>query len=413
MPGIRRALARPLAAVALALTAVDTPDAQNPPKQPAARRDPIRVGVELITTSATVRDRRGVFLADLRHDDFELFEDGVKQAIVTFALWHGGRMMNVSQPALTRTPDGVILPPVRPTNDTSGRVFIIFVDDSHLEPANTPRIRQLFDKVASQLIHQGDMFAVVSSGTSSIAIDLTYDRKRLAEAQSRIMGNGLSPQDILSTPVGADGPAEVRHRVHVAFSTVYELLGRLSDLHDRRKVLIYISNGYDLNPFAETRAKQDEERARRPDDQGQGAPDVNPFQQRAAFSDADLVAQLAELTRAANRANVTFYTVDPRGLSAGPDISQPIDAVAWQRYLSRTQDTLRVLAEQTGGKPIVNTNDFEAALRMIDDETSDYYMLGYYSNNPDRGRRRRRIEIKVRRPEVDVRYRTEYVVKPK
>jgi VWFA-related protein len=412
MPGIRRIRARWLAAVPLALTAVSTPDAQNPSSQQPRQRDPIRVGVELITTPATVRDRRGTFLADLQHGDFELFEDGVKQTIVTFTLFHGGRMMNVTQPTLAPTADGVILPPPRPTNDASGRIFLIFVDDSHLEAASTPRVRQLFDKIAKQVIHEGDRFGVVSSGRSSIAIDLTYDRRRLAEAQSRIMAGGLSPQDILSAPAGVDGPAEVRHNVHVAFSTAYELMRNLAKIHDRRKVLIYISNGYDLNPFAETRAKLDQEKSRRPDDQS-GAPDVNPFQQRAAFSDADLVAQLSELTRAANRANVTFYTLDPRGLSAGPDISQPIDAVAWQRYLSRTQDTLRVLAEQTGGKPILNTNDFDAALRMIDDETSDYYMLGYYSSNPDPTRRRRRIEIKVRRPDVDVRHRTEYVRAPK
>jgi VWFA-related protein len=195
----------------------------------------------------------------------------------------------------------------------------------------------------------------------------------------------------------------VRHRVHVAFSTAYDIVTRLADIRDRRKALIYISNGYDLNPFAEEREKRDAERG---GDEGR-----DPFAKQNTFSDADLASQLSELTRAATRANVTIFTVDPRGLTAGSDISQPVDQVAYQRYVSRTQDTLRVLAEQTGGRAIVNRNDFDTALDLIDAETSDYYVLGYYSSNPDPTRRRRTIEIKVTRSGARVQHRTEYVLK--
>jgi hypothetical protein len=58
----------------------------------------IKVGVELVTTPVTVRDSRGRFVPDLRHDEFELYEDGVRQTIVTFFLTHGGRIYNVAQP---------------------------------------------------------------------------------------------------------------------------------------------------------------------------------------------------------------------------------------------------------------------------------------------------------------------------
>ena len=109
---------------------------------------------------------------------------------------------------------------------------------------------------------------------------------------------------------------------------------------------------------------------------------------------------------------MVIYTIDPRGLTGGPDIDQPVDMVSYQRHVSKTQDTLRVLAEQTGGRAIVNRNDFDAALDLVDRDTSDYDMLGYYSSNPDQSRRRRTIEIKVRRPGVEVRHRTEYSLKP-
>ena len=69
----------------------------------------------------------------------------------------------------------------------------------------------------------------------------------------------------------------------------------------------------------------------------------------------------------------------------------------WQAYVRKSQDSLRVLAEETGGLAVVNMNDFDKALKRIDAETSDYYVLGYYSSNPDPTKRRRQIEVKVTR----------------
>jgi VWFA-related protein len=368
----------------------------------APQTDRIRVGVELITTTATVRDARGQFIASLRPDEFEIYEDGVKQSLVTFSLTQGGRTF--SRGETPQPSPGIIMPAARPPAAGEGRVFLIFIDDSHLEPGQTARVRDLFRRIGRRLVHQGDLFGILSSGTSSIAVNMTYDRRRLDEAERKIMGTGLTPRDILETPTGGDGPAEVRHRAHVAFSTAYDIVNQLAEIRDRRKALIYISNGYDLNPFAEAREQRAADRT--------GDETVDPFAKQTAFSEADLVSQLSELTRAASRANVAIFTIDPRGLTAGSDISQPIDPVVYQRHVSKTQDTLRVLAEQTGGRAIVNRNDFDKGLDLIDAETSDYYVLGYYSSNPDRTKRRRTIEIKVTRPGARVQHRTEYVLKP-
>jgi VWFA-related protein len=122
--------------------------------------------------------------------------------------------------------------------------------------------------------------------------------------------------------------------------------------------------------------------------------------------------ELSELTRAANRANASIYTIDPRGLVGMPDLDENIDMVEWQDYVRSSQDSLRVLAEQTGGIAVVNQNDFDKALKRIDNETSDYYVVGYYSTNPDPTKKRRRIEIKLNRPNLSLRYRTEYTLKP-
>jgi VWFA-related protein len=395
-----------LAAVA-ALAAASTPilaqsQAKRPAEPPQIR---IKSGVELVTTPLTIRDRKGRFLPDVKPDEIEVFEDGVRQTMVTFSLSHGGRLFNVTPLPQASATEGIVLPNMHPARDTSGRVFVIFIDDLHFDASQTPRVRDLFGRVAKQLIHEGDLFAIVSTGTSSIQIDPTYDRRRLDNARDKILGSGSRVSDILDLSSRGNVPPEVRHRVHVAFSTAYDLLNQFAELPDRRKSFIYISNGYDLDPFPEERAKREKERT--------GDTDENPFSKQDTFSDADLVSQLSELTRAARRANVAIYTIDPRGLVGGPDISEPIDMAAYQRHVSKTQDTLRVIAEQTGGRAVINKNDFDAALQQIDAETSDYYVIGYYASNTDPSKRRRTIEIKVKRPDVVVTHRTEYTLKPR
>jgi len=154
------------------------PQSAQPPVQQPPPRQVIRRQIDVITTDVIVRDNRGQFVADLKKDEFEVFEDGVKQEVVSFVLTHGGRVYNQTLPTPPKQQEGIILPAARPTNDAAGRIFVIFVDDLHLDFRNTGRIRDLFKKVSTELIHEGDMFAVVSSGPASIEIPLTYDRGR-------------------------------------------------------------------------------------------------------------------------------------------------------------------------------------------------------------------------------------------
>src|SRR5262249_57903807 len=126
-------------------------------------------------------------------NDCAVYEDGVKQALATFVLPHGGRVINDISAPPPPLQAGILLPPPRPTNDASGRIFMIFVDDLHMDFNNTGRIRDLFKKVAKELIHEGDMFGIVSTGPSSIAIDMTYDHTHLADTITKIPATALKP----------------------------------------------------------------------------------------------------------------------------------------------------------------------------------------------------------------------------
>ncbi len=405
--------------------------AQTPAPQPGVattqEKPTFKVQVDLVTSDIIVRDDKGNFIPDLKKDEFEIFEDGVKQDITSMTVVTGGRVTNVLAPPPPPPPEGIILPPTRPRNDVSGRIFLFFVDDLHLQFHNTGRVRELFKKISKELVHDGDMFGIVSSGPSSLAIDMTYDKTRLDEAIKKIAGNELKPTDIINGPSGAEGPSEVRYRAHVAFSTVNDLLNNLNSVTNRRKALIYVSDGYDFNPFQDARlglmdpsspfAQNEMRRAEQQAQSGDGSnPQNDPFssqqKQSETFADADLARELGELTRQANRSNVTMYTIDPRGLVGMGDIDEQVDPQQWSEYVRKTQDSLRVIAEETGGIAVVNQNDFSKALKRIDAETSDYYVLGYYSKNPDASKRRRQVEVKITRKGAQPWFRKEYVLKP-
>ena len=397
-----------LAAISVSLSA----GSRDPALQARQPQTPtFTASVDLVRTDAIVRDARGQFIADLRAGEFEVYEDSVKQEIVSLTMIHGGREYNVLSPA-TPSRDGLILPPSRPRNDTAGRIFVIIVDDFHLEPAQAQKARQIVGQALRDLIHNGDMFGIVSTGYSSISEQLTYDRQVLESAIAKIQGNGLSPREIIEGAQGSQGPTELRHRAHVALSLAYDQMRNLEKVQGRRKAVIYISTGYDFNPFAQSRLEQQALRARVDAADLQNDPFYRTQQSSQMLAEADLVRELAELTRAANRANATIYTIDPRGLAAGPDVDQDIRTPEWSGHLRTSQDSLRVIAEETGGFAVVNMNNFSAGLKRIDAETSDYYVLAYSASNADPLKRVRRIEVKTTRPGATVFHRTSYTRAP-
>ena len=395
-----------------------TPAPAAPALQIDALQPTFKIQVDLVSTDVIPRDEKGNFVADLTKGEFEIFEDHVKQEISSMTVSHGGRVTNIlAPPPPALASEGLVLPPTRPVSDVSGRIFMFFIDDLHLQFGSSGRVRELFKKISKQLIHDGDLFSLVSSGPSSISVPMTYDKRRLDEAIKKMTGSELRPDEVINQSGHNPGvPAEVRFRVSVALKTVFGVLQDLDKVHDRRKALVYVSDGYDLNPFEAARLglmdsaspflQNDRLRALNQQIQGQGGGTQRPRTSTGnsgVFSDGDLWSMLAELTREANRSNVTMYTIDPRGLM-GPlsDIDQQVDPRQWRDYVRKSQDSLRVLAEDTGGIAVVNMNDFDKALKRIDADSSDYYVLGYYSSNPDPTQRRRKIEVRVTRPNISV-----------
>jgi len=245
-----------------------------------------------------------------------------------------------------------VLPPQAGASSETGSLWLIFVDDLHLDFTATGRLKALFKTIADELVKEGDLFGVVSTGPSSIAIDSTRDRKQLEDAHPRISGAALRPSEILSGPADK-ATSEVRYRAHVSFSTAYGVMKSLERLTSRRKAFIYVSNGYAFD-------------LRRSSD---GPLSVsNPFLITGnQFSVEQLREEVAELARQAKRANVTIYGIDPRAPSGPPVVDPNVDDVAWQRYWATTRNSLQVIAEETGGFALQDQTGFLEGLARIRD----------------------------------------------
>lgn len=421
----------PVAAIVIVLGVVAGAPQPAPAQSQTDGQTPVfQSGVTLVTTDLIPRDSNGLFVSDLSADDLVVYEDDQPQEIASLVLVHGGRVYNQLLPP-PEVQEGIVLPRSAPVSDTAGRIFVIFVDDLHLQRSLTPKVRQVFQTIADTLIHEGDMFGIVSTGPSSLAIDMTYDRTLLADAKGRIMGDGFSTQELvmsMGSGGGGRGPEELRFRTNQAFNLARKIVNNLEAEKNRRKAFIYLSSGYDFNPFELERLRQGPvgealRRYAQVDAELMGEEldayhrltdaELRRYQQSQSFQgggfeDTDLAMEMAMLAKAANRANASFYTIDPRGLVAGRDIEFEVSSREWNEYIMQTQNSLRTLSYLTGGIAVVNRNNFEDALEQIDAETSDYYVLGFYSSNPDPTVITRRLKVEVNRPGVTVRHRTHY-----
>jgi hypothetical protein len=125
---------------------------------------------------------------------------------------------------------------------------------------------------------------------------------------------------------------------------------------------------------------------------------------RMALAMADNERYFRDILEEAKRANVSFYTVDPRGLATSDDpggLDPSIPAALDRRNLTSRSNSLMTLAHNTDGLALVNNNDLRAQLRRVADDLTSYYLMGYYSTNGKLDGRYRSIKVRSKRPGVE------------
>src|SRR5262249_43905436 len=134
------------------------------------------------------------------------------------------------------------------------------------------------------------------------------------------------------------------------------------------------------------------------------------------LSDHEAMEQLAgeipEIFRRAQRANVAVYPIDPSGPGGMEEYIRPRlklsgpDALALAHKKANIMlDFVTSVATETGGHAVTNTNDYSAGITQVFRENSSYYLLGFQPTNTKADGKLRRVQVKVNRPDVEVRAR--------
>jgi VWFA-related protein len=433
---------RILIALAAGAAALQSPviNAQAPQTPQSPPSVTFQVEVNYVDVDVVVTDEKGNFISGLTRDDFEVFEDGKPQKIDTFT--------SVEIP-LER--DNTFVLGDRPVSTDSksnrvpfaGRLYVILLDDQDVSSMRTAQVRKSAKEFVDKYMGANDVAAVIhTSGRTDAAQEFTNNKALLHAAIDKFVGRrmrsltierldsyyqGLSaaanPQEGQGTeteqqqstdPGGYSRmePTDLERgfRAVGVLDTLKLTAEFLSSVRGRRKAVLFFSEGIDY-------------------------PITDAF---GGHNASDVIRTTQDAITAAARANVNFYTIDPRGLvgmtnefieMAGTGVitgtgssgtNAPITGILGNKggtfnaqsellaELMLSQGSLRELAEQTGGIASVNTNSLTNTFNQIVQANSRYYVLGYYPPEHKRDGRFHRIEVKAKRPGLRIAARRGY-----
>jgi VWFA-related protein len=361
-----------------------------------------RAEVNYVEVDARVLDQQGKPIHGLTQKDFAVFEDGVRQTLTTFSV--------VDIPVTTTTGETVPSATVKPdvaSNSQGGekrRTYLIVLDDASIALRWTNNVRTFLRRFVERSIGPDDLVGIATTGRDNAYENFTNNKPRLIAAVNRMVGQGESPtmaslNDISrrsalvsggyhnppNTPVASGTTVETR----IAQRQLVEMIHAMSAAGSGSKAIIYVSQGV-------------------------------PFEMITNTEGLTLIGDVDRVSMQARRGNVPIYPVDPRGLSSGSEQSAEVGIISQddhpeQSLLNETrrgQDSLRHLADDSGGLPIVGLNDIDGGLDRIVTMSSFYYVLGYYSTNNQRDGKYRKINVSVDRPSAHVLNRHGYTAAP-
>ncbi|HEX5214980.1 MAG TPA: VWA domain-containing protein [Vicinamibacterales bacterium] len=446
-----------LLAAAAASVALAAAQGQAPPPQ---RQPVFRGGANFVLVDAYPQ-RDGKIVEGLKPADFEVLEDGKAQIVdsLEFVRIDPGPVTSERRdPNNTREM-------LQVAADPHNRVFVVFLDGLHTTVDGSHNIRGPLVSALNRIIAPNDLFGVTTH--LQRPRDLVLGRRlETVEAQLTRYWTWGQRQSTLNDPADpaedslkrcfeyTPGPRPERwlvddgavrrdlykvlierRREDRVLTSLGDMLEYLAAIREARTTLLLISDGWLL--LKENRALAAEGAliggALPGIYQGPGGrPTLTPpLEQQADYSQClnelnrlaslDNERRFRDMLRAANRANVAFYPIAASGLTAFdttlaeetiPNPRAEPGVTTLGREFDRVRDrvqNLRTLAENTDGIAVVSTNDIAGGLKRVIDDLSAYYLLGYYSTNTKFDGKLRRIEVKVKQPDVRVRARRGYV----
>lgn len=444
---------KPLSSLLIVLLILISPAAiwsQTQVQQPKpGGEDVVKITTTLIQVDATVLDKKGQPVKGLTADDFEVYENGKKQPITNFSFVELESEKEKTQQLAAKPPKGAVAAPpvaVKLRPEQVHRTVALVVDDLGLSVPSIDVVKSSLKKFVDEQMQPGDVVAIIRTGSGAGALQqFTTDKRILHAAIDRIRWNphgrggvnlfavanpdvegalnvgsqleGLSGELKLSpetTALQQNAITDLAGSQHVGnqynqeifsvgtLGAVNYVVRGMRDLPGRKAVVLF-SDGFVLYDF----------------DNGKKKP--NPR----------LVDSFQRLTELANRASVIIYTMDARGVvnalandtqdayenfisMHNENANRPISVVE-KVFIERSvelfesQEGLRALAEHTGGFAVINNNNLAKGIERIMNDQNSYYVLGYQPSSESfdaQKLRYNKLEVKVLRPDLRVRYRS-------
>src|SRR5579863_5313191 len=348
----------------------------------------------LVIIDASVRDRAGKVIPDLKKSDFTLFEDGKPQTISVFE-FQGleGDTLLPAVPASKPVAETPATPaPKKPATAAAPviryqdrRLVAMLFDYSTMQIPEQNRIQENALKFIREQMKPADVVEIMYAGTGPIKIvqDFTTDRDRLEEVVKSFQIGAASE---LAGVAGNGGDSTTGEDTGTAFNAdetefnifntdkqlaTLESAAKMLAAFPEKKALLYFSSGISKSGF-------------------------------------DNQASLEKAVNAAKRSNVNIYPIDARGLvasapagdasAAAPRGTSALTGAQMQSQRDKfndSQETLSTLAADTGGKLFVDDNDLALGVEKARDDIASYYIIGYYSTNIKMDGKYRRVEVKL------------------
>jgi VWFA-related protein len=437
-----------LAAVILgqASGATQSPPPAQTPQQPPPR---FRTETNLVRVDVYAT-KDGVPVQDLTGADFEVYEDNTPQKVDSFehiVVRTGGPQEERSEPASVSAANELAADPRR-------RVFVVYLDIEHVSVEGSHAIKEPLIDLLTRIMGPDDLVGVMTPIMSPSQI--TFGRRTrviedglrtnwiwgrresvIPDEREALYQSCFPPANSLdSNPSRLAREMTRRRRERMVLDSLYDLVRHMGAIREGRTAVITVTDGWALykpDPSLTVQRKNDRgENAdpipggpppvgvgpggglttRLPDNSGYGPSDRTECdKERAELSFADDERYFRDLFGEANRANVSFYPIDPRGLPVfdrpiGPE--PPLPLAADRAQLTARTESLHTLALNTDGIALVNSNDLTKQIRRIADDMTSYYLLGYYSSNGKLDGKFRNIRVRSKRPGIEVRARRGY-----
>ena len=284
-----------------------------------------RSGVRLVEVDVTVRDGNDRFVDTLTKDDFEILEDGAAQQIQQ--LWV------VNLPAGRKTdPQAAAATPLAVVGSDAdvGRLYVLVLGSGRID--RVPGIARQF---VTEFLGPTDLMAVVHVSNRAATQGLTANRALLLASIDRYRGGGGS---------------------EASLGMLKEVAVSLTASTGRRKSVLFIHEGFSL--WA-------------PPPSGKG---WTPGEVDKGVAALKLTRVFDDVTETAKHNNVRIYPISPEGFTIAPGSTLAGGDEAGDRVAS-----LRIMAADTGGISVANTNNYRGNFPDIVRDNSAYYLLTYNS----------------------------------